>query len=821
MSLFFGILHAKLYLCAEICKMNKLLVFLLALLSSLGAMAQGIVVIGQVLSAEDAQPLQSANVWFTDSKVGTTTNEEGFFMLRSDEPQKSITVSVVGYKKRKINLDYGKDQVVEVLLREELSILDEIVVMPNQNEAVELLTRVRENRKQTDPSNIVDITATRTQEVYANIANVKGTAFRRRLFADLESGAIAQTDTNYSLPVYALSQTDNIAIYADSVAAVSVDRKENAVEITNIDNWSQLTASYLPEVNPYSPYTTILNSNFLNPTARNARSFYHFLISDSTMTDSGKRYTISFRPKRDEGLLFRGTMQIDSATAAITNVNWRIPHYTPVNFLSNYSFTYNASPLDSIFLPHQKRQMIDLQLLSKWDSRSNSPGLMVMNRESYANTRLLSDTLSYRNLPFSADTLKIDSLQTFWAGIDSINKSRVQRLVSWAFDIYFNEYLHIWKIDVGPLMNLYRFNQLEGSTLKIGLRSGETFSKYFTFGGYYGYGFKGKQHKYGANIQWRFGPTKRNYLSYRYDHDAERYGYDDVLSYSENRVHDIDHLGSSLSQIHKIPTLAYRQRMTLGYAYEKPGFKAEITAKAENVLSNRFLPFIQNGAVVDKVSTLGLKANFRFSWKERTLDEYFHRIYLSSPYPVLRFAVETGGVAVGRQTRWYGKFDVYAHQSVPLGFGKLHWSAQATALVGAVPWTLLSIARGTRGSYYNDTDFGLIGQMELMSDMYIAANLRYQTRGYIFGYIPGLKKLGIREDLIFKIGYGHLRNEHSGVLALPAMVRPWNNMPYIEAGFGFSNILYLGDIELIWRVTHRDNPLGSNFGVRWCLSLDF
>ena len=48
----------------------------------------------------------------------------------------------------------------------------------------------------------------------------------------------------------------------------------------------------------------------------------------------------------------------------------------------------------------------------------------------------------------------------------------------------------------------------------------------------------------------------------------------------------------------------------------------------------------------------------------------------------------------------------------------------------------------------------------------------------------------------------------------------WNNMPYIEAGFGFSNILHLGGIEFIWRVTHRDAPDAMKFGIKWFLNLD-
>ena len=50
------------------------------------AAGESIVVIGQVLSADDASPLEAAHVWFKGTDIGTTTNEDGFFLLRSDEP---------------------------------------------------------------------------------------------------------------------------------------------------------------------------------------------------------------------------------------------------------------------------------------------------------------------------------------------------------------------------------------------------------------------------------------------------------------------------------------------------------------------------------------------------------------------------------------------------------------------------------------------------------------------------------------------------------------------------------------------------------------
>lgn len=785
--------------------------------------AQDIVVIGQILSAEDATPLEAANVWFRGTRIGTTTNADGFFMLRSPEPQKVLSVSVIGYRKRNVRLDYGKDQVIEVLMQEESPVLDEIVVVRRTDDAVyDLLRRVRENRHKNNPANIVGITTSRRRTMYANVTNVKGHTFRRRLFNELKSGAIAQTDTNYTLPMYGMRQTEHLVIYPDSVSASVTDVMEDAVSVTETGNWRRILENYLPEIDPYRPYSTILNANFLNPTAPNARTYYNIYFSDSTVTSTGKKYFISFKPKRDEGLLFRGTMAVDSATAAITGIDWHIPSFVPVNFLHNFSCSFEADRLDSVFYTKNEQQFLDLQLVPS-SVKTGAVSTVLSNRYDYFGTSLLADTLAFRPVSHLSDSCEdaVKDMEAIWAGIDTINRTRIKRMAEWIVDILLNQHLHIWMIDVGPLLDLYHFNQYEGNTLTLPLRSNRKFSGNFTFGGYYGFGFKDRQHKYGANVRWKFGRGKRNYLAFYYDHRVERYGYDDIRMYVENRQQSTENLFNSLRQIHQYPHHALHKRMKVEYAYEKPGFRFGTEVRAEEILSNRYMPYIQNGREVDKMAVVALKTDFRLSWKEHTLEEYFHRMYMNTKYPVLRFAAEIGGTSVGTDAILYGRLDLYARQNVPVGFGRLSWAVRGSAVVGNVPWPLLHITHSVRSSYALNSDFLLVGQLEQMSDLFCSVHLRYRTRGYIFGYIPGIKRLGIREDLHFKIGYGHLRDGHGSVLALPSMVRPWNNIPYIETGFGFSNFLHAGEVHFLWRVTHRDDPLGMNFGILWNLALDF
>ena len=807
--------------------------------------AQDIVVVGQVLSAENSEPLQAASVWFKGTNIGCTTNEEGFFMLRSNEPQRTLIASVVGYKQRQIKLDYGKDQMIRIYLKEDISILDEVIAMPKQDEAIILLKKVYENRRINNPENVTNISTTMNDVTAINLTNIRQKALQRKLFKDLMSGAIEQTDTTFSLPVYINQSVYNLQLTPDSNSSTLLNSKQNALNIFPPEHWQQIIAAYTPDINPYKPYSTILGHNFMSPVAPNAKLYYNLYLADSTLINGRKNYQIKFSPKYNQGLLFKGDMWIDSITYAITKTDISIPTHTSVNFLNSLNYGFTTEPFGNSIFPNKEKQGIGLNVNLYPNKDMQYFGAVLSEERSYENTTSTTDTLSIRPEEKEIEIPTDDKLEATWNKIDSLNQTRIQKLSAWAVDIILNQYLHAWKIDIGPVLNLFHFNQLEGAAPRLTLRSGESFAKYFTFGGYYGYGFKDQYphdstrntglHSYGGNIQWRFGPTKRNILSFTYDHKTERIGYDDTDIYAESRVHDIENLVNSWVMIHRPVSVLMRGRIGTQYQYEQPGFKFKINAFAQNYYGNRFIPLIHKGAEVPYYSQIGLRTDFRLSWQQSSLDYFFHRIYLASKYPVVHLTAEGGYIKIpGSQQNepyhaMFSKFGIYAQQHTALGFGKIHWAFQANAVVGNAPFPALIMARSSRTSYRHDTDFMLLGSMELMSDFYTALNIRYQTRGYIFGYIPYVKKLGIREDIIFNIGYGYLspKYQKGNILALPANLynvnQGWNKMPYIELGFGFSNILKIGDIAFVWRLTHRNStsPDAQNFGVKWRVGLDF
>ena len=154
--------------------------------------------------------------------------------------------------------------------------------------------------------------------------------------------------------------------------------------------------------------------------------------------------------------------------------------------------------------------------------------------------------------------------------------------------------------------------------------------------------------------------------------------------------------------------------------------------------------------------------------------------------------------------------------------GSFTYFAQASYTVGKVPWFLLDVMPEASSFFISENRFSLTKPMEFTSDIYGMCGFTYNTKGLIFNWIPGIKKLNLREVVSFQMAYGDILNpHHSQVLDFPVdyEMSTFNKVPYMEASIGISNILKILTVESVWRLTHRTDDFWQNWGVRVRFSL--
>ena len=231
-------------------------------------------------------------------------------------------------------------------------------------------------------------------------------------------------------------------------------------------------------------------------------------------------------------------------------------------------------------------------------------------------------------------------------------------------------------------------------------------------------------------------------------------------------------------------------------------------------------------------STLGASA--RISFNERKVDSYFHRRHIYNHLPVIYIGAELGSYQTMDMSsyRMYGNLNLMLRHKIDLGMGgSLDYLMQAGMVFGRVPYPLLYIFTANQTYNFDNQRFTLMNTYQYAADQYISLQALWNGRGVLFNLIPGVRYARLHELLEMKIAYGNLRQDHQSVVPFPTMLpsnqqtsqnyAPLSSMevPYVELGVGIGNIVRVGEIYGVFRITNIHDPNTPWWAIRFRLSL--
>jgi hypothetical protein len=157
--------------------------------------------------------------------------------------------------------------------------------------------------------------------------------------------------------------------------------------------------------------------------------------------------------------------------------------------------------------------------------------------------------------------------------------------------------------------------------------------------------------------------------------------------------------------------------------------------------------------------------------------------------------------------------------------GKLEYDFNAGKIFSKIPYPLLEVHMGNQSPYYTARAFSLMNYFEFISDSYISLRLIHHFEGLFFNRIPLIKKLKWR---FLVTGSGVFGGVSPSNLSLIPNRESFNGpkhktfytleqMPYLEAGYGIDNIFKILRIDFFHRLTYRDHPGVSKFGVKFSI----
>lgn len=110
----------------------RIVLILIIFVASLSASFAQQALRGKVIASDSKQPIHLANVFLSNTSIGTVTNADGVFVLdRFPQGRFDVVISCIGYETYVTTIQYAQLPLsIEVILKPKVNILQEVVVDP-------------------------------------------------------------------------------------------------------------------------------------------------------------------------------------------------------------------------------------------------------------------------------------------------------------------------------------------------------------------------------------------------------------------------------------------------------------------------------------------------------------------------------------------------------------------------------------------------------------------------------------------------------------------------------------------------------------------
>ncbi len=338
-----------------------------------------------------------------------------------------------------------------------------------------------------------------------------------------------------------------------------------------------------------------------------------------------------------------------------------------------------------------------------------------------------------------------------------------------------------WKVAIGkyfdiPLNRVIKFGSYKGTYLGLGLETSPRLCKLVSVGGYWGWGFRDAQAKWGAYTKWLLHQNTDFRVNIAYRHDVNEAGWREVM-FSDAIVFKVDTYREYLP--------AYMDMLNTYFIdfSIKPFKSFQFMGGLHKTNKTPMYEYTYDG-----------KGNFNFTTAHFGMRIAVNEKFSKTPYglkslgtkfPILTIRYERGlnGVFDGEFS--YNKIDVQLTGKYKVGKGMafsfdllagyldsdIPYSNMYAALAGYFPFT-----------FFAPSSFGTMRMGEFTSDLFAQAFIQYD-----FASLFETAVCRPAPSIVYNFGYGELRNvdfsKHTGK-ELNAM-----NKGYHEIGLMLNGIL--------------------------------
>lgn len=623
-------------------------------------------------------------------------------------------------------------------------------------------------------------------------------------------------------------------------------------ELTRFDESVQTSImNVMREIDIYDQDIVVLMNRFVSPLGRLAPDFYKFYLTDTVADGNApgdSLVVLSFVPRNVAQFGFNGKLFVAKGDSAmfIRRAILNVPVKGNVNFITRMV-------IDQEFerAPDGTRLKVKDDMTAEFNVLTQSlygRRLTVYNSHSFG-APADSSVFDRGEKVIYLDDMRVKG-DAYWqanrpvvmqggesAMAELMGRLRQDPIYYWGektLKLLVGGYVHIGgknaRFDYGPILNSIGSNGLEGLRLRAGGTTTPKLSPRWFIEGYAAYGFKDQKLKYDASVEYSFIDKKINQnefpirsLKVRHCYDVDKIG---QHYFTENR-------DAVFYSITRVPNkrMTYLRQTDLQFKWEfYNNLAITLGTSLQRQEATPFMEFVDGyDREIGHFGQLASTLDLRWAPGEVIFQTQNSRKDVNHEAPIfhLRHTYAPKGVAGARwgvnktefsfEHRWF--FSSWGYMDVIMTAGHVWDQTVFTNLLS--PNTNISYIIQGRC-------FSLLNPMEFVNDTDVSLHLTYWLNGAIFNYIPGLKKLKLREVVGFKAMWGQLSDRNNpalnpSLLRFPAdvTVTPMGRKPYMEMLVGLDNIFRILRVDYVHRLNYRSNPGVDRWGIRVGLHLNF
>lgn len=728
---------------------------------------------GKVLDSTTKEPLAFANIIFNNNqKLYVSTDIDGKFSFSSNEKLNNLVCTYVGYETQ--NLPLGNEKNITVYLKASADNLAEVVVKAGENPANAIIRKVIANKEKNNPENIPTFTYTSYNKVVYDM-KTDGTTKNDSINKKMKGNLLKDS------PLFMMESVSERKFIAP-------DNSEEVVIGTKVSGFQNPSfASLATDLQPFSFYQNnikLFDIQYLNPISNGSLKKYQFTLEDTLFQKNDTIYIISFEPQKNkniEGL--KGSLYINSNKYAVQNVI-----ATPfekgkidIKIQQQYTFVDNE-----YWFPEQLNYALVFTELG-----------MVVDGRSYISEVQLNIPL--RKKEFALEAVRIDKMATkqdslFWENYRIEKLSENEKVTYRVVDSIGKEHkfdkilttmekLTQFKIGIGvfdlDLAKTIVYNKYEGYRLGLGVYTNEKLFENLTLGGFFGYGTRDYDWKYGGEAIYTLSKKHEFKIGGKYQNnlvEAGNYG----LNYSVQNMLNFRNFQAYLMDNVKQGSFAVEARSFRYLKWKATFTQSEITPKY-------VYEFNQNGQTFTNYNDTNLRIDLRFAFKERIVSSFNQLISAGTTYPILSVSYSRGLKEVMDSDFDYNKIEARIEQSFfTKNFGATKYRIEAGMIDNPLPYGLLFTGEGSYDKdypYLIPNYFQTMQPYEFLSDRYANLFLTHNFGGLLF------KSGKFQPSVILhnNFGWGDLSNNNQTSNQLIGYKT--KNKVFMETGLQLDNLL--------------------------------